>query len=362
MRRFYACLIAVLPVLCFAQNTVRLLCDDGNLIKVYRNDRPLNKTPQAGVSLENIKDDTLYLKIEFEGSSARHGVTLYLLRKGRPVDSTEFNYRVRLHKKNLLLQYMGAYPQQDLPATIVPEKKQPADSSRAGQYGRYCELQNGEPVYYNNLPAAGTCSRAMPDEFLGYAAQLIKKLNSHRATYGIIENTLNNNCVSTEQLNTLLGNLEDDLERLKLIELGYYHVIDPQNHKALVRPLRLDASHRELERFLAHAGDQNSRLAASCASPSPEEEIRKLSDNLAALMSDGQRANYIESVYSNYCFSIRQVLSLLQKFVHDREKLQVARLLYFKCSEKAGYSEVSKAFSYPQYIKEFQDFLEKQGK
>src|SRR4051812_10569964 len=152
-----------------AQNNARLLSTDGKLFRVFINNSAVNKTAQAEVLLENIKQDTVLLKIEFENNT-KYDATIYLLEKGVKTVNKEFDYTLSLDKNKAALLFSGIYEIVPLPEPIVPEKVQ-ADTSgkyRNGTLDHFCELKDGKPVYYNNLPKEGSCVNPMPDGYLNY--------------------------------------------------------------------------------------------------------------------------------------------------------------------------------------------------
>jgi hypothetical protein len=52
----------------------------------------------------------------------------------------------------------------------------------------------------------------------------------------------------------------------------------------------------------------------------------------------------------------------MQLFIHDREKTEVAKLLYFYCPEKENYLSLLDLFSYNESKNTLRNFVEKQGK
>ncbi len=99
-----------------------------------------------------------------------------------------------------------------------------------------------------------------------------------------------------------------------------------------------------------------------CISASDEKTISDFAEKLKAETDDGIRIRNFKKEYAQYCFNKHQVILILKSFTHDREKLDVAKLLYVYCIEKASFKSISEVFSYNQYTTQLDDFLKTQVK
>lgn len=346
-----------------AQNNVRLLSGNGAAFKVYNNDRALNKSAQASVLIEKINKDTLYLKVEFENST-KYGITVYLLDKGLHTSQKEFNFMLKPGKNKIDVDFTGVYDIDELPEPIVPGRTR-ADTSidlKNALLAHFCEIKNDACLYFNNLPKDGNCTIAMPGEYMTYATLLITKVKTAGEKYEVVENVCRNNCLNMAQLNMLLKYIDFEPDKLKLIKLAYYNLTDQAAQSGLEKNFKMEAWLNELRTFFKNSEDYKVKSANSCIKASPEQEIRNISDRLLSATNDTQRYEALKKTYADHCYSVNQVILLLQKFSHDREKLQAARLLYYNCAEKSAYINTSVAFSYDQSVAELKDFISKQGR
>src|SRR5687768_1822769 len=137
----------------YCQNNVRLICTDGRLFKTLINERVLNKEPQAEVLLEKLTEDTVYLKLEFE-NNRRHGITIFLLEKGKPTIDKEFEYHIELADNKIKLNFSGMYDIIALPEPLVPQKpiNDTTGKFKNGRLSHFYEVRNGKNFYFNNLP------------------------------------------------------------------------------------------------------------------------------------------------------------------------------------------------------------------
>jgi hypothetical protein len=351
-------LLAALPAL--SQNNLRLLSGKG-VFRVYLADRLQNNSPQAEILLENIKEDTLYLKIEFEGQT-RQGVTFYLLEKGIPTKGKEFCYRVEPEKGKVTAKFTGLYEIQPLPLPIVPLRPVKDTSAKYlnSRLGRLCELKDGKPLYFKNIPAGGKCTEPMPETYLNYIGLLMSKAQVPDEKFAVAENVCRNNCVDVKQLGALLNYIDYELDKLKLIRMAYAHLTDKQNRANLEKNFRFESSVTELNRLYRERDQAPNAAGVACTAASGEKETGLFLSRLGACTNDSQRLAELTKSYLSLCFTVSAAKSALALFIHDREKLDGAKLLYAQCVEKDRFMEVADVFSYNQSVAELKEYIEKQ--
>jgi hypothetical protein len=200
----------------------------------------------------------------------------------------------------------------------------------------------------------------MPEINLSYIHLLMDKAQVPDDKFMIAENVFRNNCFSTIQMAEVLKYVVYELDKLKLIKLGYHHVCDKQNKKDLEKCFRFESSILELNNFFKLPASEFEQIASGCTVPSSAESVNTFASGLGALSNDTKRLEAFKTTYSNYCYSVPQSILILQKFIHDREKMTVARMLYNRCTEKDSFIKVAETFSYNQSASELKDFIEKQ--
>lgn len=346
-----------------AQNSVRLLNVNGNLFKVYVNERLFNPAAQAELLLENIKKDTLYLKVEFE-NDVKHSITLYLLDKGYKTSQQEFNFYLKPVKGGVKVEFSGMYPQFSLPTTLVP-KAQASDSIsdfNNALLGHFCELKNGNPLYFNNLPDQVVCKSAMPADYMGFCRQLIAKTNLKTEKTLVVENTCRYNCLSVAQLNSLLGLVEFEIDRLRIMHFAYFNLVDTAGKNVLLGNFQIAATINDVKHFFSNSGNYRNLKSGACLTASETKVMLNYAGLVANCNSDYNRLDFLRKTYNEHCYSLEHVWMVLQKFVHEREKLEAAQLLYLNCVEKDKYSEVINSFENKEYQGILTDFISKQKK
>ncbi|MDP1801065.1 MAG: DUF4476 domain-containing protein [Bacteroidota bacterium] len=343
------------------QNNVRVFSGNGELFTVSTFDSIQNRVPQTNVLIQNIYDDTLRLKIEFE-DKAKFETTLFLFEKGKTTKNKEFNYRITRDQDKIKLNYNGYYDVVKLPKPLVPEKPiiDTTSKYKNTRLGHFCELKDSKPLYYNNIPKDGNCITGMPEEYLNYTNLLMVKAQVEDDKFIIAENVCRNNCLTIAQLNFILKYIEFELEKLKLIKIAYFNLADMNNKKDLEKAFRFESSVEELNNFFKTAIDPKTLATKNCKTASSFEEIKNFQTQLSVYTNDAQRYETFKKLYEPYCYSKDQIVIILNTFIHDREKLDAAKMLYFRCSEKDNFLLIGDVFSYNETISELKDFVSKQ--
>jgi len=344
----------------FSQNNARLFTSEGGLFKIYLNDKTVNNTPQAEVLIEQVKKDTLALTAEFE-NNRKLEFTIYLLDRGEPTANKEFSYKLNLLGDNLNVEFIGMSDIQPLPDPIVPKKPEIDTSAKYknSQLGHFAELKDGKADYYNNVPKDKSCAQEMPEEYFQYIQLLMSKAEIDGDKFTIAENTARNNCLSTLQLVKLLTYIEYEIDKLKLVAIAWPNIVDKKNQQNLEKSFRFESSLNELKSFLKNTSDQN-KATIDCQTPSSGVEIDAFAERIGTLTNDTQRFEAFKKSYSGYCFSLAQSIQILQIFIHDREKLDAAKMLYFYSADKEKFSGVTEVFSYKTTAADLIEFIGKQ--
>ncbi len=345
------------------QNNARIFSSDGKTFKVFIYDKLYNKTPQASVLLENMTKDTLYLKLEFENNQ-KFGATIYLLEKGKPTKNKEFNYKVELTSNKLRVNYAGNHEVITLPNPLVP-KEPVIDTTlkyKNTRLGHFCELKNGQPEFYNNVPKTGKCLEPMSNTYINYVNLLMSKAQVPETKFDIAENTCKNNCLNVEQLNKLLVHIEFEIEKLKLVKLAYSHITDKANEKNLTQTFKLEVSKTELFSLLKRLSEHKEQITSDCVNPATAVEIGAFRQSLSAPANDAEKFALLKKTYDIRCYSTKQIQTVLEVFTKDREKLDAAKLLYFYCTDKSSYTDLKKVFDYTTAAADLNEFIEKQQK
>lgn len=358
---FFSC--CFLSIVVVSQNSLCLISSDGKAFRVWEKGQALTEVFQAQVTLDYLTRDTMNLELEFENKK-KYPVTVYLLEKGKSCTDKEFNYRLLCDNIKLKLIYSGSYPKHTLPAPLVPAKPviDTSQNYKNKPLGRFCELRDGQIIYYNNIPGDGKCEQAMPADYMNYTARLISQATLKGQPFTIVENVCKHNCFSVAQLAVLLGYLEFELDKLNIIRTAYKHVTDPENKKQLESCFRFEASLRELNQWIKIPASNHTTAATNCSGPASQIVLERYIAKLKEQKNDTERLEVFKKSVAGLCYESRQALSILNTFEREHEKLEAAKLIYPHCLNKEEMRLIADVFSSEQNKKEILDFYEKPHK
>lgn len=350
----------LLFTVCQGQNSARFFCPKGEVFRVRSNTSYVNMHAQAEVLMENSGSDTLKITLEQESGKTAE-VTVYLTDKGKKVSHKEFDFLVDFTYSPPRLTYTGMYEKIRLPEPLVPLKPVEDTSYKINNnlLGHFCELKEGRVLYFNNVPERGSCTRAMPQEYMNYIGQLMRRAQTDDAKYLVSENVVRNNCLSVAQLSDLLHYSDYEIEKLKLIKIAYFNLVDTAGRRQLESSFRFGSSVRELNSFFKSVSEHRLTLGA-CVTATDSSKVAEFRSSLTVPENDAQRFELFKKTYAQHCYDLEQVRAVLRLFIHDREKLEAAKRLYFYCIEKENYAGLAGLFSYQETASELGDFIAKQ--
>lgn len=361
MKLFYFITFLLSIFCCASQNNLRLFTAKSGVFTAYTSDTLINKKPEPDVLLENIFDDTIRVKVEFE-NHVKGTAVLYLLEKKESVKNKEFKYLVEIKNNSIKFAFAGIEEIHPLPKPLVPVKPV-VDTSyklRNNLLEHFCELKEGKAIYFNNLPKSGECVASMPSTYIKYVQLLMSRAQVDDDKFAVAENTCLNNCINVSQLNTMLTYVKYEIEKLKLIRLAYFHITDKENRSKLDSTFKLESSKKELASFFKNSAEYKLASGNNCIKPSADADMNEFSKSLSVYSNDTERFNAFKKKYADLCYTSAQIKLILNLYIHDREKLDTAKLLYYHCTDKENFMSVTDIFSYTTTAAELKDFVSKQ--
>lgn len=345
-----------------AQNNLLVYSFNGDLFKLSINKNIINLKEQASVLVTNVEEDTLMIEIQFSDGKTVEA-RIYLLEKNKQVKGKEFNYKIEKVKNKPVISFAGINEILQINEPLVPQKPVVDTSYRYKNniLGHFCELKEGTPVYFNNIPKTTECQTPMPDEYMNYLKQLLLKDQTPDEKYTTIEMVTRNNCISILQILEMLKNIDYEVEKLKLLKISYYHITDKSNSTNLENAFKFESSKKELHTFLNEVQSKKQIMISQCERASSDKEITTFAEQIKLYGNDAERYQIFKKLYTNYCYSTAQAKQVLITFIHDREKLEAAQLLYYYCTDRQNYETISDIFSYKQTESDLKDFIEKQN-
>jgi hypothetical protein len=339
-----------------AQNVLHVFSSSGQEFGLKVDSQMINITPQVHVKSGVLMKDTISIEIHFPYQTP-FKTKVFLLVKKKSVKAMEFTYAIEKTKTSYRLKYIGRASLKKLPNPLVPEKPIEDTTWKINNnlLEHYCELKDGKPVYFNNLSEKKT----MPDSYVGHAVRIMIRMQLEDDKQHVIEQTTLKNYVSTSQLRKLLMGVPYELDKLKLIRAAYPNVMDKENLNILSELFTYESSKRELTDFLKSPDVFKApTIMKECAIASEDKAISELVNKLRQTEDDKGRVYAIRKSSNQFCYSLEQMRNVLKTFIHDPEKLEATKLMYYYAVKKEEVVQVSNLFSYAETETELKKFLE----
>ncbi len=339
-----------------AQNVLHLFSSKGQAFQLVIDSQLINKQAQAHVKSQVLKKDTVTVTLLFTDKT-KHQAQLFLLVKRKPVQNKEFTYAIEPYKFGYRMKYIGYNTLKKLPEPLVPPQPVADTSWKVNNtiWDRYCELKAGKVFYFNNLSQTKT---PMPQVYVDYALRLLKRYQTPDEKWMVLEQTVLKNYLSSFQLKTLVQTTPYELDKLKLVRLAYPHITDATNLKNLSDLFTYESSKRELASLLKQPPAPSGTIMKDCAIASENTAIETFVKQLKTLSSDQERLTLLTENNALFCYNTEQAKWVLNTFIHDRERLDAAKKLYYASTNRETFIDVKTIFIYPEMQTELKRFLE----
>jgi len=322
-----------------AQNDLRIVSACTQVIQVEYKGQLNSNFPMAEVLWRDLPGELVVIKVHMGDKVYTH--TLTLLYMGQPTMGVEFDYSINEHGK---MRFLGYNQITRVHEPIVPGP--PAiDTTKKMKYARLstlCELREGLPYFYNNAPPEAVCRVGMPDDYMAYIRYLLNpRPQGDRLV--IISNIIKNNCVTVQQLGFLIGFLDLETERVKIIREACYHIVDKTNIITLEKLMKYESA-KKMVAELSEACQTN-KLNDLCRTPSAPDLMAKWWELIQSQPNQGKKWSALKTQAASVCLTHNQMYNTIRLFETDAERLEVAKLLVSRCMEKSRLKELEVLFN-----------------
>lgn len=360
LRCFFVLLFSVTAA--FSQNNLIIFSSNAGLFNAKTEGLDLSDEFKQELKITSVTKDTFNITLITKEGNLRLTRQIYFLAKGKPVKNKEFVYSLELNEasKKLKLLFVTVHDIKPLPDPLLPAK--PAEDTthkwRNNVFGTLFELKDGKPIFYFNVPKNGTCTEGMTQANLDHGIAFIKRtvmdMEKHQYTKEIVKN----NCLTCVQLAMILKNVNYELDKLKLVKDAYVNLVDKKELKTLESSFRFESSKKEFSDMMA---DPNKLIPAknkiNCTKAEKDSVVKDLASNTKLFSTDHERFQFMKEKAAEYCFTCVQFKSILNVFLHDREKLDLTKLFYYHITDKENISLLNDVFSYQESIVNLEAFL-----
>lgn len=159
------------------------------------------------------------------------------------------------------------------------------------------------------------------------------------------------NCFSMAQLMKLSSLFSDENKAYVFLENAYPFSYDKGNYTSVNQCFNSVSNKNNWAAFC-----QNLMIPATTCNVSETElkgMINKIDD--AAFAND--QLDVVKALNANFCFSTAQVKKIMNEFSFPENKLDVAKMLYPKCTDAKNYYQLKGEFSFNRYEEEFSSMI-----
>ncbi|MCB9225083.1 MAG: DUF4476 domain-containing protein [Crocinitomicaceae bacterium] len=193
------------------------------------------------------------------------------------------------------------------------------------------------------------CGNPIPEgEFMALAVNVnsYQKENEKLIAANVVAEE---NCISMAQAMKLATLFSDELTAIKFMKNAFEYIHDQANYPSATQCFKTEPVKQDWLSFCAEY------LLPPCIVK--EEQSKTMLKQIDDAAFKDKQIEIVKALNSNHCFSTAQVKRIMSEFSFPENKLDVAQILYPKCTDRENYYQLKGSFSFPQYESEFQDMI-----
>lgn len=345
---------------CFGQNNLIIYNTDTSRFYVSSPQLDIENKAYHDVKLSNLTSDTIQLEIKKIGSSSSQKLTALLLQKKRPVVNKEFVYAIseKGNTKQFELKYISCYDIAHMPSPLVPPEpiKDTTPKWQDKPYGNIFWLSKGKVSFYQNRIPDKACKDSIKEEDMGYIKQLMKKVQTEYDRVNYLSEITLKNCLSTNQLRTLLIDFNYELDKFKLISACQNNICDQSRYHTLESLFKFESMKTRFREHLKQ-GIMPGMPLPDCSSNLPDSVVMAIYKEVKMQDDDFSKSQYLLNKKEQLCLSIIQLKDILNLFKHDRDKAEMVKALYPRITDKENLPALKEIFTYPESYEQLNSFF-----
>jgi hypothetical protein len=165
------------------------------------------------------------------------------------------------------------------------------------------------------------------------------------------------NYFTSDQVGKLLTLITSEASRLELAKLVYPRVTDKANYRELTELFTTTSIRNEFETFIGITASGNPTPSSPVAMTATA--FNQLLANVREQWSQASKTGVVRTAFttsSNY-FNTNQVGQLLSQITAEASRLELAKLVYPRVTDKANYRELTELFTTTSIRNEFETFI-----
>jgi hypothetical protein len=342
-------------------NNLVIISESGQRFILYVNGEKINNEPQADVKAFNINEGWCKLKVEFEKNNFVLSDSIHI--KGFEKNNhKEITYSIKQHEGKPGKFKFVSIGEQSAPETPkvaeAPVDRGPVVDNTI--YGNLYKANENKPVFYRNyIDSSRSCNVDLNDTDIKHLFNLVTKSNDIQNRYNYVESTVDKNCYTSAQLSKILSLLEVELDKLKLVKRGYWHLKDKNNAPQIATVFNFKGMKEDYLLFLKEVANSEHQKNLHCTVAISNEGLTDIISSIKKIQYENEKIKTAKDKVVNNCLNTQQVQSLLELFSHDREKMELVKSAYAVTVDKENYKILVENFMFSENKKEFLQFISK---
>jgi len=335
---------------------------NGKVFTLYVNDEKVNAEPQAIVKAFNVHEGWIKLTAELEVNSTKVTDSIHLknIDKYNNKEITlSINEKIKENKNSYKFEFISIGEISGPAIPIVPEL--PVNLSVLDEnkkFGNIYEMNFRKPIYINNYDSASaTCKVELDDKDIDYHLFLLKNTNDYSERIKYTRRAVLFNCYTAERLAKLLNTFDTEIDKLKYAKLGYPHLTDKDNAKAVENAFKFKSVSEEYEAFLKMIAAEKHQKSLNCSTPISDNEYNEIYVSVVKGKYEHDKIAIAKKAVQKNCFTSAQVKKIIEVFTHDREKMELAKAAYAVVTDKENYKIAAECFMFSENKNEFLNFI-----
>ncbi len=342
-------------------NNLVVVSENGNRFVLFVNGEKINNDAQANVKVFNVNEGWCKLKAEFEKDNSIVSDSIHI-KAFEKNNNKEITYSIKQNtnksgKFNFVSIGELSAPQTPKVAEAPIDKGPVIDNTI---YGNLYKAWANKPVFYKNYnDSSKICSVELTDIDIKHAINLITKSNDIQNRYNYVESIINLNCYTVSQVMQLLNLLEVEMDKLKLVKRAYSHIKDKANTEKITEIFKFKSMKEDYVLFRKDMSNADFQNNMHCTVAITDETLGEIISIIKKTQYENDRIKVAKEKVVNHCLNTLQVQSLMEIFIHDREKMELAKSAYAVTVDKENYKILVENFQFSENRKDFLQFISK---
>lgn len=335
-------------------NNLVILSENGNRFTLSVNGEKINNEPQANVKAFNISEGWCKLKVEFEKDNVVFSDSIRI----KPIEkynNKEITYSIIQNSKTSKFSFVSIG---ELSAPKIPKVAEaPVDLGPVidnNLYGNLYKSNDNKPSFFKNYnDSSRTCIVELTNAEINYAIDLVKKSNDLQNKYKYVEIIINQNCYTASQLTALLNLLALEMDKLKLVKLGYAHVKDKNNMAGISEIFKFKSMKEDYVQFLKDVANSEHQQKLNCSVAVTNETFSEILSAVKKTQYENDKVKVAKDKLVFNCVNTQQIQLLMDVFNHDREKMELAKAAYPVTVDKDNFKILVENFQFSENKNDF---------